>query len=105
MNSFSTLPLITAQNIQFLSSIIQHTQTPIILFIIKHGYFQTSNNEMLIVHGIDDYGGRMSEHVDKVLKEGFRVIAMDLPSFGRSSGRHAYLNDWKELTEAVRCVI
>ena len=58
-----------------------------------------------MVHGMGSYGGRFSQHIDSVLRKGFRVIALDLPSFGRSSGQHAYLNDWKELTEAVHCVI
>ncbi|CAG8513967.1 4876_t:CDS:2 [Paraglomus occultum] len=63
------------------------------------------NLDVMIVHGMDGYGGRFSQHIDPALREGFRVIALDLPSFGRSSGKHAYLNDWKELTEAVHCVI
>ncbi|CAG8478876.1 2507_t:CDS:2 [Paraglomus occultum] len=63
------------------------------------------NVDVLLVHGMDDYGGRNADSVDKLLEEGFRVISLDLPSFGRSSGRHSYINDWKELTESVRCVI
>jgi alpha-beta hydrolase superfamily lysophospholipase len=63
------------------------------------------NVDVLIVHGLDYYGGHNAENVDELLQGGFRIISLDLPSFGRSSGRHSYLNDWKELTEAVRCVI
>ncbi|CAG8566393.1 9296_t:CDS:2 [Paraglomus brasilianum] len=63
------------------------------------------NVDVMFVHGLGGYGGHFSQHIDSVLREGFRVIALDLPSFGRSSGKHAYINDWKELTEAVRCVI
>jgi len=63
------------------------------------------NVDVIIVHGMDDYGGRNADNIDELLEEGFRIISLDLPSFGRSSGKHAYLNDWKELTEGVRCVI
>ncbi|CAG8544733.1 5591_t:CDS:2 [Ambispora leptoticha] len=63
------------------------------------------NTDFVWVHGLNDYGGRFSENCIPILEQGFRVIAIDLPSFGRSSGLHACINDWEELIEAVRVVI
>jgi acylglycerol lipase len=42
---------------------------------------------------------------DPFLEKGFRIIAMDLPGFGRSSGLHAYMEDVQELVNAVHAVI
>ena len=39
------------------------------------------------------------------MESGFRVIAIDLPSFGRSSGLHAYVPSMRLLVEALHAVI
>ncbi|CAG8776456.1 12626_t:CDS:1, partial [Cetraspora pellucida] len=61
--------------------------------------------DVFYVHGLNDYGGRFAEVCKPFLEQGFRVIALDLPGFGRSSGLHAYFSDIKELTDAVHLVI
>ncbi|CAG8513091.1 8090_t:CDS:2 [Ambispora gerdemannii] len=63
------------------------------------------DTDFVWLHGLNDYGGRFSQHCLQILEQGFRVISIDLPSFGRSSGLHACIKDWEELTEAVRVVI
>src|SRR5207244_1809912 len=59
----------------------------------------------LHVHGLNDYGGRISEVFIPVLEAGFRIITLDLPGFGRSSGLHAYVTDWKNFTKATKLVV
>ncbi|CAG8829710.1 20697_t:CDS:1, partial [Dentiscutata erythropus] len=61
--------------------------------------------DILFIHGLNDYGGRFSEICIPILEQGFRIIAPDLPGFGRSSGLHAYFSDVQELVEAVHLVI
>ncbi|KAM0746342.1 lysophospholipase [Meredithblackwellia eburnea MCA 4105] len=52
---------------------------------------------LVCIHGINDYGGKFSCHVKIFLDAGYRVIAPDLPSHGRSSGIHCYLPDLDRL--------
>jgi len=61
--------------------------------------------DVIYVHGLNDYGGRFSIHSKPILEQGFRIIALDLPSFGRSSGLHACFKDWLDLVEAIHCVV
>ena len=39
------------------------------------------------------------------MKAGFRAVALDMPSFGRSSGVHAYLPDLLLNAEAIEAVM
>ncbi|CAG8643349.1 4534_t:CDS:2, partial [Dentiscutata erythropus] len=48
---------------------------------------------------------RFSEICTPYLEQGFRIIGLDLPGFGRSSGLHAHINDCNDLIEAVHEVI
>ncbi|CAH1763725.1 13546_t:CDS:2 [Entrophospora sp. SA101] len=66
---------------------------------------QQRNVDILFVHGLNDYGGRFSEFSKQILEKGFRVISIDLPSFGRSSGLHSYIESWQSLVEAIYLVI
>ena len=61
--------------------------------------------DVLLMHGINDYSGKLVPHGHHFATKGFRVILVDLPSFGRSSGLHAYLPSMKMLTEAVHAVL
>ncbi|CAG8566028.1 15231_t:CDS:2 [Acaulospora morrowiae] len=63
------------------------------------------NTDIIYVHGLNEYGGRFSEFAIPILEQGFRIIALDLPSFGRSSGLHAFFKNWLDLIEAVHCVV
>ncbi|PWN27114.1 alpha/beta-hydrolase [Jaminaea rosea] len=61
--------------------------------------------DVLLLHGINDYSGKLVPHGHRFATRGFRVILVDLPSFGRSSGLHAYLPSMKLLTESVHAVL
>ncbi|CAO1633843.1 unnamed protein product [Parajaminaea phylloscopi] len=61
--------------------------------------------DVVLMHGINDYSGKLVPHGHHFATKGFRVIVVDLPSFGRSSGLHAYLPSTKLLTEAVYAVL
>jgi acylglycerol lipase len=63
------------------------------------------NVDVLFIHGLNDYGGRFSENCIPILEAGFRIIALDLPSFGRSSGLHAYVTDWQDFIKATKLVV
>lgn len=61
--------------------------------------------DIIFIHGLNDYGGRFAEVCIPILEQGFRIIAPDLPGFGRSSGLHAYFTDTQELIDAVHFVV
>ncbi|KAL7416897.1 lysophospholipase [Mrakia frigida] len=61
--------------------------------------------DLLVVHGIGDYGTRWSIHIGKFISQGFRVIAPDLPAHGHSSEIHCYVPSIHHLTESIRLVI
>lgn len=61
--------------------------------------------DVLLLHGINDYSGKLVPHGYHFAKAGFRVIVLDLPTFGRSSGLHAYLPSMRILVEAVHAVL
>lgn len=59
----------------------------------------------VLLHGINNYGGKAAAMGKFYIENGFRVIAIDLPSFGRSSGLHSYLPSLRILVEATHAVI
>ncbi|BEJ04485.1 hypothetical protein CcaverHIS641_0203020 [Cutaneotrichosporon cavernicola] len=61
--------------------------------------------DLVLVHGLSDYGLRYSPHVLHFLKEGFRVIMPDLPSYGRSTGVNSYLPSLDLLPAALHTVL
>ncbi|CAG8647456.1 1984_t:CDS:2 [Funneliformis mosseae] len=63
------------------------------------------NVDLLFIHGLNDYGGRFSENCIPILEAGFRIISPDLPSFGRSSGLHAYVTEWQDFIKATKLVV
>lgn len=56
---------------------------------------------MLLVHGLGEHSGRYEEVGELLTQAGLVVRAFDLPGFGRSSGRRAYVDDFDEYLEAV----
>lgn len=63
------------------------------------------NADVVLMHGINDYSGKLVPHGYHFAQAGFRVIIVDLPSFGRSSGLHAYLPSMRILIEAIHAVL
>lgn len=60
---------------------------------------------MLYCHGINDLGGKFAQHAPIFLDKGYRVIALDLPAHGRSTGLHVYLPSLEALADAVYLVL
>ncbi|KIR58751.1 lysophospholipase [Cryptococcus bacillisporus CA1873] len=61
--------------------------------------------DLVLVHGLSDYGLRYAPHIKHFLKAGFRVIIPDLPSYGRSTGINSYLPSLLLLPAAVHVVL
>ncbi|GHJ87725.1 hypothetical protein NliqN6_4127 [Naganishia liquefaciens] len=61
--------------------------------------------DMVIVHGLNEYGARYAPHCRTFLEVGFRIIVPDMPSYGRSTGIHAHIYDPHLLTSAVYAVL
>lgn len=59
----------------------------------------------MLLHGINNYGGKAAAMGKYYIENGFRVITIDLPSFGRSSGLHSYLPSLRILVEAAHAVV
>ncbi len=56
---------------------------------------------VLIIHGLGEHSGRY-EHVGNQMAEaGLEVRAFDLPGFGRSGGRRAFVNSFDDYLDAV----
>ncbi|BGP31266.1 hypothetical protein JCM10296v2_003030 [Rhodotorula toruloides] len=66
---------------------------------------QSRDADLVFVHGINDYGGKFSNHAKKFLDAGYRVIVPDLPSHGRSTGIHVHCPNMEALADAVYEVI
>ncbi|KIJ26934.1 hypothetical protein M422DRAFT_38001 [Sphaerobolus stellatus SS14] len=62
-------------------------------------------SDVLLLHGINDYGGKWALHMDRLLEQGFRVVVPDLPSHGRSTGLHAYITSPAQLFQAIDVVL
>lgn len=61
--------------------------------------------DLYLCHGVNDYGGKFAEHAKAFLDRGYRLIAPDLWSHGRSTGLHAYVTSVDSLAAAVDAVI
>jgi alpha-beta hydrolase superfamily lysophospholipase len=55
-----------------------------------------------IVHGIGEHSGRYGYIVERLVKRGFAVAALDNRGHGRSGGLHGHINSWSEYREDVR---
>ncbi|KAI3627963.1 hypothetical protein CBS14141_001964 [Malassezia furfur] len=60
---------------------------------------QRMNADVYLAHGINDYSAL------GLMMAGFRTIALDMPSFGRSTGLHAYVPDLRLNTNALDAVL
>lgn len=63
------------------------------------------NADVYMAHGINEYSGRTATAGSVHLQNGFRVIAIDMPSFGRSSGLHGYVPSLRLNDDAMNAVI
>lgn len=61
--------------------------------------------DLCFCHGISDYGGSFAIHAKPFLDAGYRLIMPDLPSHGRSTGLHCYLDDLNDLGHAVQVIL
>ncbi|KAE8246454.1 hypothetical protein A4X13_0g5779 [Tilletia indica] len=62
-------------------------------------------SDVVIVHGMNDYGGKLGPLAMPYLEAGFRVIVYDLPGHGRSVGVHGYAPDMRALPQALHAVM
>ncbi|KAN0066422.1 hypothetical protein ACQY0O_000516 [Thecaphora frezii] len=63
------------------------------------------HSDLVMCHGINDYAGKLAPHALHFLHRGFRVIAIDLPSFGRSTGLHGFVPSMRINVRAMHAVI
>ncbi|ORY04714.1 alpha/beta-hydrolase [Basidiobolus meristosporus CBS 931.73] len=63
------------------------------------------NTDIVLVHGLHEYGGRLLEFAHGYLEHGFRLVVLDLPGFGRSSGLPGYFTNTRVFSEAVHTVV
>ncbi|SNX81388.1 uncharacterized protein MEPE_00093 [Melanopsichium pennsylvanicum] len=63
------------------------------------------HSDIVMAHGINDYAGKLAPHALHFMERGFRVIAIDLPSFGRSTGLHGHLPSMKINARAMHAVV
>ncbi|EST09719.1 hypothetical protein PSEUBRA_000094 [Kalmanozyma brasiliensis GHG001] len=63
------------------------------------------HSDIVMAHGINDYAGKLAPHALHFMKRGFRIIAIDLPSFGRSTGLHGWLPSMKINARAMHAVV
>lgn len=61
--------------------------------------------DLVLVHGYGDYGGKWVANAAQFIQRGYRVIALDLPGHGRSSGLHVFVPSCNILTQAVASVV
>lgn len=57
---------------------------------------------VVIVHGLNDHGGRQLMLVKHLLQHNFIVALIDFEGFGRSSGRHGFFPDFNALVVDLR---
>jgi len=61
--------------------------------------------DLVMLHGLDCYGGKYAPHVRRFLDLGYRIIVPDLPSHGRSTGVHSHIDSANQLSDAVYHVL
>lgn len=60
-----------------------------------------NGRDLVWVHGINDYGAKFAQHAPQFLDAGYRIISLDLPSHGKSTGLHCHLPDLDVCSVAV----
>ncbi|CAD6578558.1 MAG: hypothetical protein CYPHOPRED_000614 [Cyphobasidiales sp. Tagirdzhanova-0007] len=63
------------------------------------------NADFIHCHGINDYGGKFTEHAISFLEAGYRLVLPDLPAHGRSTGLHAHVDNMETLVDALDAVV
>ncbi|CAD6582923.1 MAG: alpha-tubulin [Tremellales sp. Tagirdzhanova-0007] len=61
--------------------------------------------DLVLVHGLSDYGLRYAPHFQHFIRAGFRMIVPDLPGYGRSTGVNSYLPSLLLLPAALHVVL
>jgi len=61
--------------------------------------------DLVLLHGMCDYGEKWGPHVERFAEMGFRLIVPDLASHGRSTGVHVHLSSAYKLTDGVHAVL
>ena len=58
-----------------------------------------------IVHGIGEHSGRYEFLVERLLRRGFAVAALDSRGHGHSGGRHGHIDAWSDYREDVNAFV
>ncbi|GJJ09920.1 hypothetical protein Clacol_004144 [Clathrus columnatus] len=66
---------------------------------------QGNGADVIVLHGLNAYGGKWAAYISGLLSNGFRVIAPDMPGHGRSTGLHGYIQSHSRLLDALESVI
>ncbi|WFD02817.1 acylglycerol lipase [Malassezia obtusa] len=69
------------------------------------GVSKPMNADVYLVHGINDYSGKVMPQALGLMMSGFRTVALDMPGFGRSTGLHAYVPTLLLNTNALDAVM
>lgn len=56
---------------------------------------------VVIVHGLGEHGGRYIRLAPHIARQGFRVLAFDLPGHGRSPGKQGAIKSYQALLEEL----
>lgn len=64
-----------------------------------------SSKAILLIHGFGEHGGRYSEFIERLVKEGYSVFAMDLRGHGRTISKKGDLKSIKTLIKDVELVM
>lgn len=74
--------------------------------VAVHSYQQPrATSNLLLVHGYLDHCGLFGKLIEYGLNSGCNVLIFDLPGHGLSSGEPAAIDDFKEYSHAVSCVL
>lgn len=60
---------------------------------------------IIIVHGLGEHGGRYIRLAPHIARQGFRVIAFDLPGHGRSPGKRGAIESYDSLLDELSFAI
>ncbi|KAK9762936.1 hypothetical protein K7432_010832 [Basidiobolus ranarum] len=72
---------------------------------IRSTKVEPRNTDIVFIHGLHEYGGRLLEFGHHFLDLGFRMVVLDLPGFGRSSGLPGYFTNTRVFSDAVHSVV
>lgn len=61
--------------------------------------------QIIVVHGLHDYGGRFAQFANCFLDSGFEMVVPDNWGHGRSDGIHGYFESVKSIVDAIHEVV